>query len=182
MESINVDDEIAIRPVSASDADGLFEIVDANRAYLARWLPWVDSIRTVEDERRWVGRMADQDGHDREQPYAIVYKGAVVGAIGITVEPLNRSGEIGYWIAEDMQGHGIVTRACRALVDHAFRSQELHRLFIRPATENRRSRAIPERLRFVPEGTQRQALCVSGKFYDAAVYSMLAPEWTGRDP
>ena len=182
MEFISVDDEIAIRPVAASDAGGLFELVDANRAYLARWLPWVDSIRTLEDERRWVERMADPDEHDREQPYAIVYKGAVVGGIGITVEPMNRSGEIGYWLAEDMQGQGIVTRACRALVDHAFQSRELHRLVIRTDPENGRSRAIPERLGFVAEGTQRESLYTNGEYRDAVVYSMLASEWTARHP
>ena len=180
MDTIRVDDEIVIRPVIASDAETVFALVDANRAYLARWLPWVDGIRTIDDELHWIERMADPSSHDREQPCAIEHGGVVVGGIGITLEPMNRSGEIGYWLAEAMQGRGIVTRACRALVDDAFQSQGLHRLFIRTDPENRRSRAVPERLGFVHEGTQRESLYANGAHHDAAVYSMLAPEWAAR--
>ena len=180
MDTIRVDDETVLRPVAASDADQLYRLIEANRAYIARWLPWVDSIRTLDDERLWIERMADVDEHDREQPYAIENGGVVVGGIGITIEPMNHAGEIGYWIAEEMQGKGIVTRSCRALVDHAFKSRGLHRLFIRTDPENGRSRAIPERLGFVAEGTQRESLYSNGEYRDAVVYSMLAAEWTAR--
>ena len=180
MDTIRVDDEIMIRPVAASDADHVYRLIEADRTYLERWLPWVEGIRTRDDEREWIERMARVEDGDREQPYAIVYGGAVVGGIGITIEPMNHSGEIGYWLAEAMQGRGIVTRACEALVDHAFRSRGLHRVFIRTALENRRSSAIPERLGFVLEGTQRESLYANGAHDDAAVYSMLASEWTAR--
>ncbi len=182
MDTIRVDDETLIRPVGGSDAEPVFALVEANRAQLSRWLPWVDSIRTVDDERRWIERMANVDARDREQVYAIEHLGAVVGGIGIVIEPMNHSGEIGYWLAEAMQGRGIATRACEALVDHAFRSRGLHRVFIRVAVENRRSRAVPERLGFVLEGTQRESLYADGRHDDAAVYSILAPEWTARKP
>ena len=180
LHTIRVDDEIVIRPLIASDAEPVFALVDANRAYLARWLPWVDGISTIDDERQWIERMADPDSHDRERPYAIEHRGVVVGGIGIIVEPINRSGEIGYWLAEAMQGSGIVTRACRALLDDAFRSQGLHRLFIRTDPENRRSRAVPESLGFVCEGTQRESLYANGEYRDAIVYSVLASEWPAR--
>ena len=180
MDAIRVDGEIVLRQVAASDADHLYRLIEADRTYLEDWLPWVESIRTIDDERRWIERMASLDDRDREQPYAIEHLGVVVGGIGITIEPMNHSGEIGYWLAEAMQGRGIATRACEALVDHAFRSRGLHRVFIRVAVENRRSRAVPERLGFVLEGTQRESLYADGRHDDAAVYSMLAPEWTAR--
>ena len=180
MDAIRVDDEIVLRPVVASDADHLYRMIEADRTYLEEWLPWVESIRTRDDEREWVERMAHVGDDDREQPYAIEYDGVVVGGIGITVEPMNHAGEIGYWLAEAMQGKGIVTRACRALVDHAFQSRGLHRIFIRTDPENGRSRAIPERLGFVQEGTQRESLYANGGYRDAIVYSMLVSEWTAR--
>ena len=182
MDTIRVDDETLIRPVAESDAEAVFALVEANRAYISRWLPWVDGIRTTDDERRWIQRLAHVGDDDRAQPYAIEYLGVVVGGIGITIEPMNHSAEIGYWLAEAMQGRGIATRACEALVDHAFRSRGLHRVVIRTALENRRSSAIPERLGFVREGTERESLYANGAHHDAAVYSMLASEWTARRP
>ena len=180
METIHVDDEIMLRPVAASDADHLYRLIETDRTYLEAWMPWVEHVRTRDDEREWAERIARVEDGDREQPYAIVYDGAIVGGIGIILEPLNRAGEIGYWLAEDMQGRGIATRACHALVDHAFRSRGLHRVVIRAALENRRSRAIPERLGFALEGTERESLYANGAYSDAAVYSMLALEWAAR--
>lgn len=57
----------------------------------------------------------------------------------------------------------------------------MNRAQIRAMPENSRSIAIPARLGFTYEGIQRQAELLRGKFYDFAVYSMLASEWTTTD-
>ncbi len=70
-----------------------------------------------------------------------------------------------------------MTEACRAMVNHAFRELGLNRVGIACATENHRSRAIPERLGFRQEGVQRQAEWLYDRFVDRALYAMLASEW-----
>jgi ribosomal-protein-serine acetyltransferase len=87
---------------------------------------------------------------------------------------------IGYWLAAPWQGKGIMTTACAALIDHAFKELKLHRVEIRCATGNARSRAIPERLGFVKEGVIRQGEWVNDRFLDLAVYGMLATDWAAR--
>ena len=77
------------------------------------------------------------------------------------------------------QGRGTMTRAVRTMVDHAFRSMGLHRVVITAAVHNDRSRAIPRRLGFVHEGTLRQAVRVGERYFDDAVYAMLAEDWLG---
>jgi ribosomal-protein-serine acetyltransferase len=67
-----------------------------------------------------------------------------------------------------------MTGAVRALVDHALRGWELNRVEIRAAPDNRRSRAIPERLGFRQEGVLRQAERVSDRYLDSVLYAMLA--------
>jgi len=66
--------------------------------------------------------------------------------------------------------------AVRALVDHAFGTWRLHRVEIRAAVDNTRSRAIPERLAFTQEGVAREAEQVGGRYVDQVVYSTLASE------
>ena len=73
-----------------------------------------------------------------------------------------------------------MTRACSALGTHAFDALGLSRVEIRCATENEKSRAIPERLGFTQEGTLRQAEWLHDHFVDLTVYGMLAGEWKGR--
>ena len=46
----------------------------------------------------------------------------MVGRIGIYVIDYEKKvGEIGYWIAEKLQGRGIITHICRVLVDFCLR-------------------------------------------------------------
>ena len=174
MTTIRVDDEILLRPPRLTDAEDLFALVDSDRDYLRRWLPWVDGIRSARDYRPWIeGRVGGN-----EYRLLIVYEGTVVGATGIRgLDSPNKAGEIGYWLAEDMQGRGIVTRTCLVLLGRAFGSWGLNRVQIRVATGNRKSLAIPERLGFQFEGVLRQAELVNAEYYDLALYSMLASEW-----
>jgi ribosomal-protein-serine acetyltransferase len=104
----------------------------------------------------------------------------MAGVIGyISVGWSNRATSLGYWLAEELQGEGTMTAAVRVLTDHALAEWDLNRVEIRAASGNRRSRAIPERLRFRAEGTLRQAERVGDRYVDSVVYSMLAEDWTG---
>ncbi len=76
-----VDDEITLRPRDPEHAEAVFALVDANREYLRRWLPWVDSTRTLEDSRRWA---AGENDDDDEIAFVVEYTGEIVGTIGLT--------------------------------------------------------------------------------------------------
>jgi ribosomal-protein-serine acetyltransferase len=89
----------------------------------------------------------------------------------------DRSTTIGYWLAAGEQGRGVMTAAVRAMVDHGFGSMGLRRVVVTAAVHNERSRAIPQRLGFVQEGTLRQAVRVDDQYFDDAVYAMLAEDW-----
>ena len=92
------------------------------------------------------------------------------------IDPVNRSGEIGYWLRADRGGRGIMTACCRVLVAHGFERLALNRIVIAAATENTKSRAIPERLGFRFEGVLRQPEWLYDRFVDHAVYSLLRSE------
>lgn len=66
-----------------------------------------------------------------------------------------------------------MTASCRALINRAFGELDLHRVMILCATENRRSRAIPERLGFTLEGVAREAEWLYDHFVDLAIYGLL---------
>ncbi len=70
-----------------------------------------------------------------------------------------------------------MTRACRALVGHAFTELNLNRVEIRCASDNARSCAIPERLSFRREGLLREAEWLYDRFVDHVVYGLIRSEW-----
>jgi ribosomal-protein-serine acetyltransferase len=167
-----------LRLLEESDAEELYTLVDANRVYLARWLPWVEAAGSPEYVLNFIRttrrQLADNDGFQT----AIVGDGAIIGVVGFhAVDWRNLSTSIGYWLAENRQGRGTMTEAVQALSDHAFADWNLNRVEIRVAAENKRSRAIPRRLGFIEEGVLRQAERLGERFEDSVVYSMLAKDW-----
>jgi ribosomal-protein-serine acetyltransferase len=170
----------ALRLFEDSDVETLHALIVRNRSYLSPWLPWAEQ-QTLEGTRAYVRmsrkQLADNEGFQA----AITERGRIIGSIGFhRVDWLHRASGIGYWLAADAQGRGTMTLAVTALLDFAFQAWRLNRVEIRAATENRRSRAIPEHLGFQLEGTLRQAEFVSGRYLDHAVYSMLSAEWGSR--
>jgi len=169
---IPVDDEVELRLVAEGDAEEIFRATEANRAYLREWLPWVDATRGPEDTRAFVLRSLEQARLSDGFQTRILYQGHFAGMAGYLYHDWkNLRTEIGYWLREDLQGRGIMTRAAKTLADFAFANLGMNRVEIRAATDNRRSRAVPERLGFVQEGVLREAAWLNDRFIDLVVYA-----------
>lgn len=167
-------EDLELRLVAEGDAQEIFQVTDANRAYLREWLPWVDATRSAEDTRAFVQRSLEQVHLSDGFQACILYQGRFAGMIGYLYHDWrNLRTEIGYWLREDLQGRGIMTRAAKAMVDFAFDHLGLNRVEIRAATDNRRSRAVPERLGFTQEGVLREAAWLNDRFIDLVVYAKL---------
>jgi len=170
---------VFVRVLEERDAPELFALVDQERAGLRRWLPWVDHTRAVEDTLAFV-RASRLQFHKHEAFAAGIWTGELAGSIGTQpVDWPNRRVAIGYWLAAKFRGQGIVTDACRRVVDHAFKVWKLNRVEIHCAVGNRESAAIPRRLGFERDGVLRQAQRVGEVFHDIEVYSMLSRDWVG---
>ncbi|HET8672361.1 MAG TPA: GNAT family protein [Thermoleophilaceae bacterium] len=169
-----------LRLAEDADAAELSALIRANFEHLAPWMPWARRDYSLDNALEFIRRAAAQLAGDNGLQVLIIDRGQIIGTAGFhAVSWERRSTSIGYWIAADHQGRGIMTETVCALVDHAFGSWELNRVEIRAAVENARSRAIPERLGFSEEGTLRQVELVRGRFLDHVVYSMLASDWGG---
>jgi ribosomal-protein-serine acetyltransferase len=170
-----------LRRLEESDADELYRLIEANREYLARWLPWASGL-TYEGSVEFIRTVRRQEASNDGFQAALVSEGRIVGIAGFhSVNWPHRSTTIGYWLAEAHQRRGLMSRAVRALVDHAFGVWDLHRVEIQAAVDNHRSRAIPERLGFREEGVRREAELIGDRYHDLVVYAILAPEWVQED-
>jgi ribosomal-protein-serine acetyltransferase len=173
-----IDDSTALRILRKQDAPELFAVTDANRAYLRAWMPWVDVVLAEADTLSSVEASIAQREAGRGPTFSILRDGAIVGIVGFLrpVDPVNRVGEIGYWLVEGQQGRGIMTSCCSFVVRYGFLTLDLNRIEIAAAVGNLRSRAIPERLGFKLEGVLRARENVRGEFLDHALYSQLRSE------
>jgi ribosomal-protein-serine acetyltransferase len=166
-----------LRPFEPTDSGELTEVVAANREHLAHWLPWAES-HGFEDSVEYLERKQVQIEANDGFEGSIVLDGRIVGAAGFhAIDWLNRSSSIGYWLAAEVVGRGLMTSAVRALLDRAFGVWDLHRVVIEVVVDNARSRAIPERLGFREEALLREAKLIRGRYEDAVLYAMLVSEW-----
>ncbi len=173
---LQIADDSCLRLLEEAEAGELHALIEANRAQLARWLPWA-SGQGFDDSLEFIREARLQASENGGFQTAIVLNGRIVGMAGYpAVDWDNRSTRIGYWLDQAHQGRGIMTAAVRMLTDHALAVWQLNRVEIHVVTENQRSRAIPERLGFREEGTLRGAQFIDGSFLDLAVYSRLAAD------
>lgn len=173
-----VDDDIKLHSLEPHHADALFALVEANRQHLRQWLPWLDSNIAVSDTLRFIEMTQKQFANSEGFVAGIWYGGEIAGVIGHNrIDWGNRISYPGYWLAQGFEGKGIMTKSCRALINHAFAELNLNRVDIRCAVENHKSRAIPERLGFCQEGVIRQAEWLYDRVVDHVVYGVLAREW-----
>jgi ribosomal-protein-serine acetyltransferase len=174
-QRIDLGADASIRLLVPEDALVVFETVDRNRERLRPWLGWVDRTLSPGDTRAFIDLTISTQG--REFAYGIYVGDSFVGAIGLHTDPEHRSATIGYWIDEEHEGRGLVTKASRALTEVAFRDLAMHRVWLTADPKNTRSCAVAERLGFRLEGIRREDTYTDGRFRDTALYAVLEEEW-----
>lgn len=181
MFSLKVDHEVSLRIFDTRNAGELFWLVDSNRHYLRKWLPWVDEIQSPGQIfsviQMWEKNF--QDGICYQ--FGILFRGVLAGSISLHgIDWNNSHASIGYYLSEKMQGKGITTRAVKTMMNFAFYELGLNRIEIRCGKSNHKSKAIPEKLGFLKEGIIRDGEYLNGNFHDLIVYGLLSREWKSR--
>jgi ribosomal-protein-serine acetyltransferase len=169
---------LIVRTYIVGDAQELFDLIDANRERLRPWMIWEPQTTTVADSRAFIERClaaeTDMEGN------GVWLDGALIAAVGLGVDTLANSGEIGYWIDGGHEGRGIITRVCERFFDFAFDELGFHRMELQAALTNVRSRAVAERLGMTQEGVARDGIRVADGYLDSVQYAILEDEWRAR--
>ena len=168
-------DGAVVRTYTLDDAQALFDLIDANRDHLRPWMIWEETTKSVDDTRTFIQSCLDAPVDIEGN--GIFVDGALAGGIGMEIDTLSNSGEIGYWIATPYEGRGIITRACERFFDMVFDELGLHRIELQAASGNARSRAVAARLGMREEGVWRDGIRVSDGYLDSVGYGILEDEW-----
>jgi len=169
-----------LRPWQPEDAEAVAAV--ANNPKIAANLRNVfPHPYTLEDAKRFVNDCIAQ-GEDRQLTRAIIIESRAVGSIGVFVKDdiYEKSAELGYWLAEERWGKGVMTEAVRQLCREAFGRFDIIRIFAEPFADNRGSRRVLEKAGFTCEGTMRSGVFKNGQVHSYCVYSLLREELERR--
>jgi RimJ/RimL family protein N-acetyltransferase len=164
---------LILRPLRQEDAQALFSIwsdVDAMRYFS---FPTMASLEQAEDR---VARKlkSSADGHDFICAVELRTTGEVLGDCALFhVDEQCRRAEIGFSLHRKHWGHGYMSEAASALIEHAFGALKLRRIEADIDPRNGASARLLERLGFVREGMLRERWIVGDEVSDSALYGLL---------
>jgi ribosomal-protein-serine acetyltransferase len=178
MLTILIDQDLKLQLIEEKFAPDIYALVEKNRAHLAQWLPFVNKAVDITFIEQYIQGSQQRFRAGQEVAFVIQYQRCVVGRVGVyRIDRINHVAELGYWLDQSQEGKGLVTRSCSALLRFCFGQLQLNRMEIRTATENHKSNAIAQRLRFIHEGTFREAELLNDKYQAINVHSLLRKEW-----
>ncbi|MFN8445797.1 MAG: GNAT family N-acetyltransferase [Caldilineaceae bacterium] len=171
---------ILLRGFTDSDVEPLRKTVEDALPHLQRWLPGFAQPWSTDDavafirqhQARWALRECFQFG-------IFQHDGSLVG--NLRLRPTDWSipaFDLAYWLHPAAEGHGYVSEAVRLAAKLAFDSLGAQRLVIVCDPKNERSRHIPERLGFIPEGCMRNsARDAKNELMDLLVFALTPQDY-----
>ncbi len=181
MFSYNVDEEVQLTLQAPYQAAEQYQLAERSRVFLSPWMNWMSWVQSEEDMQHALAYPLRAMANGETWGWTICYRGETAGRILLSKDIENEAGELGYWLGEDFTGHGIMTRAARAVLDWGFAELGLHRIEIHIEADNAPSRAVAERLGAALECTLREETKRENAFADLCVYGILAHEWFSSD-
>ncbi|HTF02930.1 MAG TPA: GNAT family protein [Bacteroidia bacterium] len=104
-------------------------------------------------------------------------EGTAIGGCGFhgknTVPGLAHKDEIGYWLATEYRGKGIMTEAVKKIVEYGFTTRNLLRIEAPVYSFNVESEAVLVKCGFTKEGYMPKAYFRNNEYHDAKFYAIV---------
>ncbi len=176
------DGEILLATAQLSDAERIAEYFTNNREHLKPWDPQrEEAFFSVEGWQQRLLKLTEV--HKLSLGYYLliidVKTDKVIGTISfsnLSRFPIHCC-NVGYSLAESVQGKGIMTRALQMACRYMFSVQKMHRIMAAYIPRNKRSEGVLERVGFVHEGHAKDYILIDGKWEDHNLMSLVNSHW-----
>ncbi|MCH9647354.1 MAG: GNAT family N-acetyltransferase [Deltaproteobacteria bacterium] len=175
-------DRLLLRAVTHRDIEGIFAY--ASNPAVARYTLWTPHT-DLETSLAFVKDFAYANYQaEVPDPFAITLKESserVIGTVGCSwVSEHHHTMELGFALAEEHWGQGLVLEAAWAVLCFAFSLYPVHRIQARCHVDHKRSARVLEKLGMSYEGQLRSAVRLGEDYWDLDIYAILQPEWQQR--
>ncbi|GGY34726.1 GNAT family N-acetyltransferase [Streptomyces omiyaensis] len=177
------DDGAELRPLEPWQAEEFLAHMDRGREFVGTHIGLADAVHDLDSARAFLRGYADRTAHDTGRLYGIWSDGTLVGGVMFrTMDVAAGNAEVGCWLEPAAAGRGLITRACRTLIDWAVDRRGIHRLEWFVSSENLPSIAVARRLGMTREGVLREHHTHRGTRVDTEIWAVLAPDWRAARP
>lgn len=173
-------DHFAILPVTMEDATDYFALIDSNRERISTYFPFTSNANTdLESTKRYLSEriafaeknlvtiLIIKDDFTKNIAGAIIFKD-----VDWTIPKC----ELGFFMDQQFEGNGLMTKSLLLVIDFCFREAKLNKLFLRISPENLSSIRVAEKTGFMKEGIIRNDFKTGdGKLKDLIYFGLLQP-------
>jgi ribosomal-protein-alanine N-acetyltransferase len=164
---------VVLRLLHPGDGPALAAAYDRDRDHLEPWEPARPAaFHEAGYHTARIPVLLLEHGAGRAVPLVLVRDDAIVGRLNLTgiERGAARSAHVGYWLASDLTGHGVMTAAVQAGAAHARDVLGLHRLQAATLLHNHASQGVLARTGFVRIGLAPQYLHIAGRWQDHVLF------------
>ena len=166
------DDNIKISLIDMSMAAEVFDLVQANEAILRPWFPWVNSMKTMEDETAFIEYAQIRYQQQKEMVCTIMVNERIVGMIDLhNINLSTRTAEIGYWLSENFQHRGLMQACVDEFCNYSFHRLGLNEIKLLSRPNNQASRNVAKRCHFVLKAEIPVVRKIGDYDHDFVIYS-----------
>ncbi|MCH8815245.1 MAG: GNAT family N-acetyltransferase [Chloroflexi bacterium] len=169
-------DHLVLREITPDDAGDWHAYLSDPRVYEYTSTP-VMSVAEVSELIQW---FADGFRKKKRIRWALAESenGRMIGDLGYNeFWPRDRRATVGYGLAPEYWGRGLMTEALGTVIGYGFAELRLNKIEATTNVQNERSAALLRRLGFQLEGTLREHRNRRGVVGDAWFFGLLVREW-----
>ena len=174
--------KVILRPPQYSDWKAWADERKKNKLYLQPWEPlWsINELERSSFVKRV--RMFERLSHNDQAYSFLIFKSDNEDFIGeVNISNVQRgiiqSCSIGYWIAKDCEGKGMMSESLELVKEFIFNELKLHRIEAACLPHNMPSLKVLLKNGFIKEGTARKLLKINDKWQDHTVLSFILDDF-----
>jgi RimJ/RimL family protein N-acetyltransferase len=170
-------DRLVLRPFTVDDAPDVQRLA-GDRAVADTTLliphPYPDGV--AED---WIAthRPVHQAGEGAVFAITRRVDGALLGAIGLSIDAAHERAEMGYWIGRPYWNEGYATEAAAAALEYGFSTLGLNRIHAHHFARNAASGRVLEKIGMKAEGVAPQHVKKRDHFEDLLLYGLCRSDY-----
>ena len=171
MKNSNV--TFSLREWKLSDAENLASAI-GNKKILDNLRDGIPYPYTEQDGKEFIAAMIAAD-RSSTFAFAVEIEGKAAGSVAVFRQSNIhfRTAELGYWLAEEYWGKGIMTEAVKRICKYVFDNSDIIRIYAEPFAHNTGSCRVLEKAGFRFEGLMRANAVKNGEVRDMKLYAIV---------
>ncbi|MEV7419891.1 GNAT family protein [Streptomyces sp. NPDC089919] len=179
MFAIDLAEDAQLKPLEVWHAEEFLAHIDRGREFIGQYVGFPDRATDLESARTLLRTFALKNAEDGPRFFGIWVEGVLRGGVLYPAfDPAGGNCEVGCWLEPAAAGRGLVSAACRELIDYAVTVRGMHRVEWHVCTDNEKSIAVAKRLGFTLEGVMRENYLHRGTRQSTEVWALLGRDWS----